>query len=74
MIKGVQNEIITGAAFVSGVVIALIFAETIPLLAGAGAVTSLVAGLYQAKMSSSEIKAARVNKDQEVGKSSTFQI
>lgn len=59
MIKGMTKELTTGAVFLGGVAVAALAADTIPVLAVAGALTSLGAGVYQAFSSASHSRAAK---------------
>ncbi len=59
MIKGMGKELTTGLVFLGGIALAAVAADAIPVLAVAGALTSLGAGVYQAVSSASQSRAAR---------------
>lgn len=59
MIKDMGKELIIGFVFLGGVALAVATVETIPFVAGIGAVASLGAGLYQAVSAAQQSKTAR---------------
>lgn len=59
MIKEMGKEITSGVVFLGGVAVAALTAETLPVLAGLGALASLGAGVYQAVSSAARTKAAK---------------
>ena len=59
MMKSMGREIASGVVFLGGVALVALTAESIPVLAGVGAVASLGAGIYQAVTAASSSKAAK---------------
>jgi hypothetical protein len=59
MMKDMVKEIAGGLVFLGGVVLVVTTAETLPVVAGIGAVTSLGAGVYQAYTSAHRTKLAK---------------